>query len=189
MSGAPDTLRDVGPMARFEEMIAEPDVMEVIVQRLTDAEEPETLEDIARSRKVPYGRLSAWITESRERTERYANAMRVRAEALAHQTVRIADDAGDTKGELGRAKLRIDTRLKMAGHLKPETYGGATNVNVNVNDKRSPADRDALVMEAARGVAFLIYQANRIKERMHTQAALPAPVDEPKDVTPKAGPI
>ena len=184
-------LRDVGPMARFEEMIADEHCMETIAQRLTDAENPETLEDIARSRKVPYGRLSAWITESRERTERYANAMRVRAELLAQQTIALADGVGITKGEIGKAKLQIDTRFKYAGHLKPEVYGNAANVNVSLTDKRTPTDRDAMVLEAARGVAFLLHQGARIRDRQAATPLLAAP--EPKDVTPvkeqKAGPI
>lgn len=186
------TLPDPGPMARLAEMLAEPDCMSVIVQRLTDVEHPETLEDIARSRKVPYGRLSAWITESRERTEQYANAMRIRAEMLAQQTVSIADGAGDTKAELTKAKLRIDTRLKMAGHLKPDTYGNTSDVNVNVKDNRTPTDREALVMEAARGVAFMLYAANRMKERASGTALLEAPAEPEPAAQPAAaqkGPI
>lgn len=141
---------DPGPIARLAEVVADASTMSIIVQRITDADEPESLKDIARAWKVPLGRLSEWITADRERTEQYANALRIAYEQAAFDTVRIADgtpqQAVDPSGkplfdEVGkpvlitpdvqRDKLRIDTRLKLASKLAREKFGEMNEVRVS----------------------------------------------------------
>lgn len=113
--------RDPGPLARFAEVITNPATMSVIVQRLTDADAPETLKKIAKSWQIPYGKLCEWITEDRERAEQYSLALRFAADSFAHECVPIADDA--TPENVSVRKLQIDTRLRVAGKWFPHRYG------------------------------------------------------------------
>jgi len=117
---------DPGPMARLEDVIARPDTLSIIVQRITDADAPETLKQIARAWKVPHGKLAEWITADRERAERYANALKVAGEAAAHDVIPIAD--GATPEDVAVRKLQIDARKWYAGKLSRERFGESTEV-------------------------------------------------------------
>lgn len=139
-----------GPIARLREVTSDPNALSVIVQRITDADTPETLKDIARSLGVPLGKLSEWITEDRERTEQYANALRIASEQAALDSLRIADgipqQAVDPDGkplfdsagnpvlitpDVQRDKLRVDTRMKLASKLAREKFGEMNEVRVS----------------------------------------------------------
>jgi hypothetical protein len=119
---------DPGPLARLDHVIAQPDTMSVIVQRLTDGE---PLRAIARAWKVPYGRLAEWIVEDVDRTAAYERALRIWADSLAQEAVAIADEQAEVvkgNGEtfdpnVARDKLRIETRLRLAGKWDRQRYG------------------------------------------------------------------
>jgi hypothetical protein len=113
---------DPGPLARFRETIEDPTTLSVIVQRVTDGE---TLKEIATAWKIPYGRLAEWLIEDRERSEQYNQALQIWSDSLAQESVKIADEGGSEAGEVQRDKLRIDTRLKLAGKLNRPRYGDA----------------------------------------------------------------
>lgn len=120
---------DQGPIARLREVTADPTTISVIVQRITDADSPETLKEIARAWKVPLGKLAEWITEDRERTEQYANALRISAEQHALETIAIVDAA--TPEDVAVAKLRADTRFRLAAKLAREKFGEMNEVRVS----------------------------------------------------------
>lgn len=130
------TRPDPGPMQRFREVIAEDATIGVIVQRLTDGE---TLRDIAKAWQVPYGKLAEWMVEDRERSEKYNAALKIWADSLAQECVRIADeqaevvkrDGSSFDPDVPRDKLRIDTRLKLAGKWNRERYGDQTDLKVS----------------------------------------------------------
>jgi hypothetical protein len=102
--------------------------MSVIVQRLTDGE---SLREIAKAWKLPYGRLAEWIIEDVERTASYEQALRIWADSLAQEALAIADEQvevvkanGDTfDPNVARDKLRIETRLRLAGKWYRQRYG------------------------------------------------------------------
>jgi hypothetical protein len=120
-------------MARFEDVIAKPDTMSIVVQRLSDGE---TLKEIARAWEIPYGRFAQWIIEDRERSERYNAALKIWADSLAQECVAIADEQCEVEKRDGstfdpdvpRDKLRIETRLKLAGKWHRERYGESQEV-------------------------------------------------------------
>lgn len=117
-----------GPLARFEEVIKQPNTMSIVVQRLTDGER---LREIAKAWEIPYGRLAAWIAEDAERKSQYEAALSIWADSLAQEAVAIADEQAEVVKENGetfdpnvqRDKLRIDTRLKLASRWNRERYG------------------------------------------------------------------
>jgi hypothetical protein len=113
-------------MARLREVIAHPDTMGVIVQRITSAEHPETLRDIARAWQVPPGKLAEWITEDRVRSEQYANALRFAGEQAALETVKIADESRPE--DAAKTKIQVQTRQWLAGRLARDRFGDSTEV-------------------------------------------------------------
>jgi hypothetical protein len=119
--------RDPGPLARFAEVAAAPDTMGIIVQRLTDADAPDTLKQIAKDWQVPYGRLCQWITEDRERAEQYSLALKFAADSFAHECVPLADGVSKPE-DVPAAKLQIDTRLRVAGKWDRNRYGEQTKI-------------------------------------------------------------
>lgn len=66
------------------------------------------------------------IAEDDRLTTEYEAALRVAAEVLAHDVVGIADDADPEA--VPHAKLKIDTRLKVAGKWHRDRYGESVRV-------------------------------------------------------------
>ena len=62
-----------------------------------------------------------WIRDDDGRLAWYEGALRTKSEALAHETLEIADGSGE-------AKLMIDTRFKVAGKWYRERYGEKVDV-------------------------------------------------------------
>lgn len=117
-----------GPLARFKEIAADPQTMGVIVQRITDAETPESLKAIAKAWQVPLGKLAEWITEDSERAGQYANALRIAGEQRALEVIEIADSA--TPENVGVKKLQVEARKWYAGKLARDRFGEMNEVRV-----------------------------------------------------------
>lgn len=124
---------DPGPLARFAEVAENPSTMPILVQRLSEGE---TLREIAKDWEIPYGRLAQWVIEDRERSEQYNVALKLWADAIAQECVAIADEQNEVEKRDGttfdpdvpRDKLRIDTRLRLAGKWDRNRYGEQTKV-------------------------------------------------------------
>lgn len=122
-----------GPLARFADVIADPQAMVAIVQKLTDGK---TLKVIAKDWAVPYGKLAQWIVEDADRTAQYEGALRIWADALAQEAIAIADEQSEAEKQgggtydpdVGRDKLRIETRLKIASKWDRSRYGEKVQV-------------------------------------------------------------
>jgi hypothetical protein len=123
--------RDPGPLARFEVVKSSDETAGVVFQRVCEGE---TLKEIARAWGVPNGAFTQWYTG--EHGEKYEAALRVRADDLAHEALGISDEQVEVKREDGSAfdpavprdKLRVETRLKLAGKWDRERYGDRTDV-------------------------------------------------------------
>ena len=87
---------------------------------------------------LSYGALLAWISDDDAREEKFARALRIRAQLLADQMIQIADtpqlgietktkaDGGveTTEGDmLGHRKLQIQARQWIASKLDRKRYG------------------------------------------------------------------
>jgi hypothetical protein len=64
-----------------------------------------------------------------ERKERFEAAQKAGMFALAGGTVKIADDVLPEAGEVAKAKLRVETRFRIAKYLHPEVFGDREGVN------------------------------------------------------------
>ena len=122
---------DPGPLARLEAVKADPQVPQVVFQRMTNTENPERLRDIAKSWGLPQGMFVLWFTT--QHSELYDQALRVRAGELVLDALEVADEqkeAVDRSGnkydpDVGRDKLRVETRLKIASSWDRARYGTA----------------------------------------------------------------
>lgn len=123
-----------------------------ICQRLSKGQSLGAICDLEHMPSIPV--VYRWIREEASFCESYMRAREEQAHTLFDECLDIADDASadlitnDDKSvtantiAVTRAKLRIDTRLRMAAKLSPKVYsersetlgiGGGNTVNVQVN--------------------------------------------------------
>lgn len=121
-------------LARLAAICADPGTPEVLFGRLADGE---SLREIARAWDVPPGRLLNWLMDDEKRYAIYRRALEVHAHGLVAETLDIADGANPSSVSV--AKLRVDTRFRIAKSHAPAIYGdkgpggGGTRVTVVVN--------------------------------------------------------
>ena len=177
-------------MARFEALVREEGTMGVIVQRIAEGE---TLKALAAAWQVPAGRLAQWLIEDRNRNELYVNAVALR-ETFRTDEIHALGDGVTNKLELGIANLRLKATQWAAAKWNPARFGDSSSVAVKVTDDRL-LDRETLVLEAARSIAFLLAQGADVAAGSSPQGLLPPPSSPPateRDVTPppaEKGPI
>lgn len=118
-------------IARYLEKI-HPDVapatLEELFQRMADGE---TLYEVCRAWDVPTGRVLTWLMADEKRHAMYLRALEVAAHGLVAEAVGIADEPPGTTaqgstdaGAVAHAKLRIETRFKVAAAHAKQMYGG-----------------------------------------------------------------
>ncbi len=126
---------DPGPMARLASLKSDEHVPSEIFHRLTEApaegERYCTLNDIARSWKVPKGRFTEWFMTSH--ADLYEAALKVRACDLATDALQAALDA--TPETVAVQKLRAEVALKIASKWDRARYGEAMRVERDVTLK------------------------------------------------------
>ena len=110
-----------------------------------------SLRGIAEHKGLRVGELARWIFATPEREASYRGMLRVKADLLAHETLEIGDgvDAGgeNAGAVVAAAKLRIDTRFRLASKWDRRVYGeekGAVNVGVGVKFVISADDAGVL---------------------------------------------
>ena len=107
--------------------VADPLTMDVITQRLSDGE---SLKEICRSRGWPKSFVWKWINNDPELKNAYDGALQAWADQMAQEAIQISDDADPETG-VPHAKLRVDTRLKIAAKWDRQRYGETPNVQIN----------------------------------------------------------
>jgi len=103
---------------RFDLLIQDASLMDVVVQRVAEGE---TLQQLAEVWTVPYGRLAKWVADDDGRRGQYEGALMLRADLEAQKAIEIADEA--TPEDVAVRKLRTDVRLKLAGKWDRKRYG------------------------------------------------------------------
>jgi len=108
-------------LARYLALIEperEADTLEVIFQRVAGGE---GLPKICQAWDVPYGKVLTWLMASADRYSVYQRALEVAAHGLVSEAVDIADSADPET--VAQARLRVDTRFKVAKFHAKEMYG------------------------------------------------------------------
>ena len=83
-----------------------------------------TLQVICEEYGMMYSVMWEWVTDDRDRYERYKDALKGRSDALMSDVVGIADGSGD-------AKLMVDTRFRLASKLDVGRFGDSSKVEVS----------------------------------------------------------
>lgn len=148
MSGEPSSQVVAKPMPVLER----PGLIDEVVAAFLAGN---SLLEIAREMGAPPSAFAAWLNQ--HHPQAYGEALRLRADHLVRQCLPIADGATQETVQVDR--LRIETRLRLAGKWDKAMYGdqrqitGAGGGPVEV-DVRQVGDRDL-----ARRVALLLTSA------------------------------
>lgn len=137
---------DGGRLARLEEIQRDEVVPSVVFQRLCEGEK---LKDIAVKWQVPVGRFVEWFQTVHPAL--YDRALKVRADEIAHEALAISDERNE---DVGRDKLRVETRLKMAAKWDRDRYGDRTTLTIVPPEARTPEEmrRQIAELEAKLGI-------------------------------------
>jgi len=142
-------------IARYLEKI-HPDMadwtLEELFQRMADGE---TLYEVCSAWDVPTGRVLTWLMADEKRHAMYLRALEVAAHGLVAEAVGIADEPANVlasgatdAGAVAHAKLRIETRFRVAQAHAKQMYGGkdvgggGITVVVNRGGSRNPGADD-----------------------------------------------
>ena len=117
-------------MGKFEDTKAE--IIDEIVEGLSVGT---TLREMCRMPGMPSWRtVYDWINADADTASRIAHARELGYEALAEQTLDIADNTLAINEHIQKSKLRIDTRLKLLAKWSPKRYGDRATVDVGNKD-------------------------------------------------------
>lgn len=159
-------------IARYTALIeAEESTLDELSQRISAGA---SLSEVCAAWDVPYGRIAAWLTDDASRAERYAAALRLRADLVAAECIPIADNArahvqrleqpdGTVKDVLvfpdnARDRLRVETRLKLAAKWDRGRYGGDAEAASPPRALAGPVS----LLEVARRLAFTLAQGAQL---------------------------
>lgn len=113
--------------ATIDELAADPGLFDYILSRLVgafgDENELPKAYDVCKDIGISYGGLLKWMSQdtSGARMKQFRNAMQIRAQTLAEDALRIADEAPPE--HVQKARLRIDTRFRLARAYSPAVFG------------------------------------------------------------------
>ena len=87
--------------------------------------------EVAQEHCLLFGVFMRWVGDDEQRQREYDAALRIASEGHAHDCITIADEqnevvkpgGGSYDPDVGRDKLRIETRLKLAGKWDRARYG------------------------------------------------------------------
>lgn len=107
-----------------------------------------SLQDISGRDGLPSARtIYRWMRENEAFSKQYEDAQEERVEALAHETLELADNVDeDSAVAVQAARLKIDTRKWLAEKLYGRRYGSKQQVDLSGSVK---VDHEAM-LEAAR---------------------------------------
>lgn len=86
--------------------------------------------DLAKTLKTTYATLWTWLTEDEDRYKAYQSALQGTADDIAWESLKISDEADGDEVNVAAKKLRVETRMKLAGKWDRHRYGEQTNVQV-----------------------------------------------------------
>lgn len=130
-------------------------IMDVVVAELRTGR---PLRAICRDDFMPsWTRVYDWMEEDADFASRVALARDLGYEALAEETIDIADDVMARGEHVQKAKLRIETRLKLLACWNPKKYGNKATVDVGNKEGETlkvdhGVDKVALVAKLADAV-------------------------------------
>lgn len=134
-ASAPITLSSPPPLPQFIQ-VAHNAVLEYYQDPLGPFDaiaDGATMQQIADTLQISYGRFHAWVMFTEERQQQLAHARKAKAASLAEQTIDIADG---TTEQADSRRTRINARQWLAGRMDRATWGDQpaqqTNVSIDI---------------------------------------------------------
>ena len=133
MSDAEEIKDGMWPSLRWERDTDIDHVTATFEHILERSAEGLSLRKICKAKGWPYTYVARWIANDPQRNEALENVFKIRAEDLHEESLEIADEAKGAKDGTGvaSAKLRVDTRMKLAQRWNRAKYGEQPNLQIN----------------------------------------------------------
>lgn len=157
-------------IAAFEEWKADERSWEEFFHRVADGE---TVQEFCASKSIAYSVVAKHIAQTPLLKAQYDTALQLRGDALAQETIEIVD--GATPETVSVAKLKAETRFRMAGKLDRERYGERDRPAVSVNISLGDVSREIRELESRLGIGL---QAPITIEQLPDSLPARAPSDE-----------
>jgi hypothetical protein len=157
-------------MARFDEWKASTGEQGQFMQRVAEGETPKA---VCEAMGLPYSATLRHVKSTAALYAEYRSALETWVESLAHETVTIADDVegAEEASKVAAAKLRCDTRFRLAAKLYREMFGEDVKPNVSVTLNLGDVAREIRELEARLGIGL---NAPLVIEAEPSLPALPA---------------
>lgn len=126
----------------------------IFFTRVSEGETPKVL---CKIQELPYNALMRHIRATPGLLAEYRSALQTWVEALAHETVEIADGVEGTEeaAKVAAAKLRCDTRFRIAAKLFREEFGEDVKPALTVNLNLGDVAREIRELEARLGIGAI----------------------------------
>lgn len=149
----------------FEEWRSDDGSQRVFMQRVAEGEAPKK---VCEAMGLPHSILMRHVKSTPALYSEYRSALETWVEALAHETVAIADatNGAQEASEVAAAKLRCDTRFRLAAKLYREMFGEDVKPTIALTLNVGDVTREIRELEARLGIGVSAPVA---------PAALPAP--------------
>lgn len=132
-----------------------------------------SLRKVLKQKGMPsISRVMAVLQEDEAWQEHYARSRKAGIELHVDGMIDLADEA--TEDNAHAIRVRVDTRKWIASKLLPKVYGDKVAAEVTVTDDTPRHDREALILETGRRLAYLFTAATAAAARSGVPA-LPAP--------------
>ncbi len=120
---------------RFEEWKAEPANVDAFFRLLEGVgiEKPMRFRDACFAIPVPYTLMHGFVHRDPVLKARYDAVLAAKADALAHESLAIADEVVPDRDHVAKAKLQVETRHALIGKWDRDRYGEKIQVDRNVN--------------------------------------------------------
>lgn len=109
------------------EKIGEDEFQAKIMAAVLEGESPR---DLAKALNITYATLWNWLTEDEDRYKVYQDALKGTADDIAWESLKISDEADGDEVNVAAKKLRVETRMRLAGKWDRHRYGEQNNVVV-----------------------------------------------------------
>jgi len=120
-------------------------IKETIVNQVRNGK---SLNELCTTNKLPdRDTLHRWLNKDKEFYDNYIRAKEEHFIKEGYELMAIADNAGETREEISKAALRVDTRKWLLSKLLPKTFGSQNQTNIQINNNIDPVRGMSIVDE------------------------------------------
>ena len=117
--------------SELDTLIETKGVDEVQQYVMTEVLEGAAPRELAKKMGVTYADLWRWLTADDDRFQEYQRMLVGTADDLAHESLGISDEADSEGANVNAKKLRVETRMKLAGKWDRHRYGESMDMKVS----------------------------------------------------------